>query len=59
MTDKVDQWIWYVDTRYKRIKKLKLKSFIYKVNEDPYHHRSARKYFATQKQCLEHLGKQT
>ncbi len=56
MTNKVDQWMWYVDTRYKKIRKLKLKSFLYKVNEDPYHHRSARKYFATEKLCEEYLA---
>ena len=57
MTAKADQWIWYVDTRYKRIRKIKLKSFIHKVNEDPYYHRSSRKYFETKELARLHLAK--
>tara|TARA_R100001509_G_scaffold87839_1_gene50081 strand:+ start:416 stop:619 length:204 start_codon:yes stop_codon:yes gene_type:complete len=55
MTDKVNQWIWYVDLCYNSIKRLKLKSFLKKVNEDPYHHRAPRKYFATKTLCQDYL----
>ena len=36
MTDKVDQWIWYLNNQTNQIGKLKLKSFLNKVNDDPY-----------------------
>jgi len=57
MTDKVDQWIWYCDKTYKRIKKLKLISFINKVNDNPYYHRKPARFFATYKMAKEYLIK--
>ena len=51
MTDKVDQWIWYLNNRTQQIGKLKLKSFLKKVNDDPYFHRVAKRFFPT-KQLL-------
>ena len=59
MTDKVDQWVWYVDTKWqtKKIRKIKLKSLLHSINTDHYYSQLPRIHFATEKQCREYLGK--
>ena len=54
MTDKVDQWVWYLNNGTKKIGRLKLKSFISKVNDDPYFHRESKRFFATKQLALQH-----
>ena len=51
MTDKVDQWVWYVDTKWqtKKIRKIKLKSLLHSINTDHYYSQLPRMHFATGK----------
>ena len=58
MTDKVNQWIWYVNTDNKKIGRLKLKSFLHKVNNNPYFNRPpqglTKVFYATKELALQH-----
>ena len=58
MTDKLDQWIWYLNNRTQQIGKLKLKSFLKKVNDDPYFHRVAKRFFPTKQLAQQHKEKE-
>ena len=58
MTAKVDQWIWYLNNRTQQIGKLKLKSFLNKVNDDPYFHRVAKRFFPTKQLAQQHKEKE-
>lgn len=54
MTNKVNQWVWYLNNENNQIGKLKLKSFLKKVNDDPYYHRVAKRFFPTKKLAIQH-----
>ena len=55
MTDKVDSWIWYYDTIYKRTKKLTLGVFLNKINNRTLVNDATRVYFSTEKELEEFL----
>ena len=60
MTDKVNQWIWYVNTDTYKIGRLKLKSFLKKVNHQPHYNRPpqgiTKIFFATKELCKQYRG---
>lgn len=58
MTDKADQWIWYLNNRTQQISKLKLKSFLNKVNDYSYFHSGAKRFFATEQLAQQHKEKE-
>ena len=57
MTDKVDSWIWYYDTIYKRTKKLTLGIFLKKINNRTLINDATRVYFATEQELEEFKNK--
>jgi hypothetical protein len=57
MTDKVDSWIWYYDTIYKRTKRLTLGIFLNKINNRTLVNDATRVYFSTEKELEEFKNK--
>ena len=57
MTDKVDSWIWYYDTIYKRTKKLTLGVFLNKINNRTLVNDATRIYFATEQELEDFKNK--
>ena len=57
MTDKVDSWIWYYDTIYKRTKRLTLGVFLNKINNRTLVNDATRVYFSTEKEIEEFKNK--
>ena len=57
MTDKVDSWIWYYDTIYKRTKRLTLGIFLKKINNRTLINDATRVYFSTEKELEEFKNK--
>ena len=57
MTDKIDSWIWYYDTIYKRTKRLTLGVFLNKINNRTLVNDATRVYFSTEKEIEEFKNK--
>ena len=57
MTDKVDSWIWYYDTIYKRTKRLTLGIFLKKINNRTLVNDATRVYFSTEKELEDFKNK--
>ena len=57
MTDKIDSWIWYYDTIYKRTKRLTLGVFLNKINNRTLVNDATRVYFSTEKELEEFKNK--